>query len=188
MRRRIVLPIALACVLSGTVSLAVPRDDARGHFLNQIQGAYTQCGTAWFAAADIILPANAGAFARRAVKPRTIYVRLDDVTWTLEETSPSADERASGVTFRGRGIGSAATIVRRDVPWQATDDGVGDWTSVRPQQRTTQGRAVFLDRLFLQRREMTSKHQFDIVSYIAWSDGVDQYMHVRRPTCGEVPR
>jgi hypothetical protein len=35
---------------------------------------------------------------------------------------------------------------------------------------------------------MTSKRQFDVVYHIAWSDGADQYMRRRKPTCGEVPR
>ncbi|HJQ60386.1 MAG TPA: hypothetical protein VJ890_26005 [Vineibacter sp.] len=186
--------IILACGLlaaaprHGAVAQSDPRDEAAARFQQLVHSGYTQCGNAWYASADIVLPADAGAFARRAFKPRTIYVRLDDVSWSLEEVAASAADLGNGLRFRGHGIGAAATIIRKDVPWQSGADPVGDWKDVKPRHGVVRGRTVFLDQLYEQRDQMTSKRQFEVVFHIAWSDGADQYMQRRKPVCGEVPR
>jgi hypothetical protein len=167
---------------------ADPRDEASARFQALVLASYTQCGNAWYTSVDIELPADAGAFARRAFKPRTIYIRLDDVTWSLEDMGSTAADRAGGITFKGHGVGAAATIIRKDIPWQSGADPVGDWKDVKPRHGVIRGRTVFLDELYELRDQMTSKRQFDVVYHIAWSDGADQYMRRRKPTCGEVPR
>lgn len=186
MLRRVLFLALLAAPWGASVLVAAPRDDAGGQFEQQVQRDYRQCGTSWYAAADVVLPPTAGEFARRAVKPRTIYVRFDDVTWSIEEVPPSAADQANGVTFRGRGLGAAGSIVRKDVFPQG--DGAAEWTNVKPTHRIFQGRDVFLDQTFELRGRLISRSRFDFVAWLAWSDGLEQYMRRRRPSCEEVPR
>lgn len=188
LRRILLLLFVLAVPGSANEALATPRDDAGGQFQQLIQRDYRQCGTSWYAAADIVLPPSAGEFARKAVKPRTIYVRFEDVTWSIEEVPPSPADQANGVTFRGNGLGAAGSIVRKDVFPQGVGDGAGDWTDVKPRHRTFQGRDVFLDQAFEMRGRMVIRPRFDFVGYLAWSDGLEQYMRRRLPSCEEVPR
>jgi hypothetical protein len=88
------------------------------------------------------------------------------------------------VTFRGNGIGAAGAILRRDVFAQ----GAGEWSDVKPRHRTFQGRNVFLEQAFELRGAMLTRPRFDLVGYIAWSEGLEQYLRRRRPACEELPR
>jgi hypothetical protein len=59
---------------------------------------------------------------------------------------------------------------------------------VKPTHRIFQGRDVFLDQTFELRGRLISRSRFDFVAWLAWSDGLEQYMRRRRPSCEEVPR